>query len=176
MKRTLGPLAFAILFTGCQTDILTGESELEDPEIFAPEAPEIPDEAANLAEEALRLVNATRATGCRCGNTQMPPAPPLTVDSRLVSAAQSHSEDQARMRRMQHRGSDGSNVADRVTRTNYEWRRVGENIAWNYPNVSSAVRGWFSSEGHCLNLMNTHFQHMGFGEKDRYWTQVFATE
>jgi uncharacterized protein YkwD len=155
----------------------TGDPVLEDPEIpTTGNDLDVSDESLSMAEQALNLVNETRAAGCLCGGNQMPPVPPLQIDDRLVFAAQLHSEDQAQMNRMQHRGSDGSQVSDRVTRTGYKWRRVGENVAWNYSSISSVVEGWFNSEGHCLNLMNANFQHMGFGERDRYWTQVFGTE
>lgn len=75
---------------------------------------------------------------------------------------------------MQHKGSDGSTVGVRLTRAGFTWRSVGENVAWNYPNVEAVVAGWLSSPGHCLNIMNANFQYMGMGETDRYWTQVLA--
>ncbi|MTB49512.1 CAP domain-containing protein [Lewinella sp. W8] len=178
MQRIFSFLLFALLFTACQTDLTFGDPVFEDPEAPTTEDTnsDVSNEELTMAQQALNLVNATRAEGCRCGNTLMPPVAPLEIDERLMIAAQLHSEDQAQMNRMQHQGSDGSRVSDRVTRTGYRWRRVGENVAWNYPNIASVVQGWFNSEGHCLNLMNANFQHMGFGESNRYWTQVFATE
>ena len=104
----------------------------------------------------------------------MPPVPPVSLNAKLTSAARSHSEDQAQMRQMRHRGSDGSKVGIRVTRAGYAWRAVAENIAWNYPDVDAVFTGWLSSPGHCRNIMGANYTLMGIAEEDLYWTQVFA--
>jgi uncharacterized protein YkwD len=57
---------------------------------------------------------------------------------------------------LSHTGSDGSNVGQRVTRVDYTWSRVGENIAVNQADTNAVVQSWLqSSSGHCDNIMDT---------------------
>ena len=180
MLRHLASLLLFLLLvacSGCQTDLTTGQPLDEadtDPAITVDEP--APATAPALATTALELVNAQRATGCRCGSETLPAVPPLRLNDQLATAARLHSADQAAQNRMQHRGSDGSQVGTRVTRAGYAWRSVGENVAWNYPTVEAVIGGWFASEGHCRNLMNARFTDMGIAEDNRYWTQVFAAQ
>ncbi len=158
--------------TACETDLTTGEVIIEETDnevITSPDAA-----FSGLALTALDLVNQTRQAGCKCGTRNMPPVAPLRLHEQLMTAAQLHSADQAGMQKMDHRGSDGSSVGTRLTRSGYRWQAVGENIAWNYPDINAVTEGWFSSPGHCRNLMNPDYTVFGIGEKDLYWTQVFA--
>lgn len=134
----------------------------------------VAEDFAPFATATLALINDVRRAGCDCGDQTMPSVPTLSLHPQLNVAAQLHSDDQAAMGVMQHKGSDGSTVGVRLTRAGFTWRSVGENVAWNYPNVEAVVAGWLSSPGHCLNIMNANFQYMGMGETDRYWTQVLA--
>ncbi len=166
-------LLLALLSCGCETDIVTGEPAAEE-ETTAPVADPTPGAETAMAQDFLQRVNAVRASGCLCGTTRMPAVPALRLHPQLSSAAQAHSEDQARHGKMQHLGSDGSRVSDRVTRAGFTWRAVGENVAWNYRSVDAAMRAWLESEGHCKNIMGAQFQFLGVGERSFYWTQVFA--
>ncbi len=47
--------------------------------------------------------------------------PALTLDSRLVAAAEGHSLDMAQDNFFAHEGSDGSSVGDRLTCQGYAW-------------------------------------------------------
>jgi uncharacterized protein YkwD len=139
-------------------------------------------ERNELQRRALSAVNAARAETRRCGDTDYPPAPPLAWSAPLARAAQAHATDMASRSRFDHRGSDGSEVADRVTRAAYRWRHVGENIAAGVSDVESAVAGWLQSAGHCANIMDPRYAEMGVAyevsaasEAGIYWAQVFAT-
>ena len=165
-------LTVFIFCTGCESDLSTGVPVSDEPTAPVTGADTPADQSMRAL--VLSLVNENRLNGCRCGSRVMPPVAPLTGNARLTAAARAHSADQARMRRMQHKGSDGSNVGDRVTRAGYTWRNVGENIAWNYPDAEAVMAGWLSSPGHCRNLMSANFREMGMAETDLYWTQVFA--
>lgn len=129
-----------------------------------------PPPAANWQTELLNLVNnARRSAGLRT----------LTLESRLNTAAQLHSEDQARRQQMTHTGSDGSSVSTRVSRAGYRWSAVAENVAAGYTSASSVHTGWMNSPGHRANIMNGRYVHMGVGLARAnngvlYWTQVFA--
>ncbi|WBB81963.1 CAP domain-containing protein [Micromonospora sp. WMMD882] len=119
--------------------------------------------------QIVALVNAERAkAGCGA----------LTVDDKLTTAAQRHSEDQAATRKMSHTGSDGSNVGDRLARVGYAWRGYGENVAWNQSTPAAVMDAWMNSSGHRANILNCSVTEIGVGvarSNGPYWTQVFGT-
>jgi uncharacterized protein YkwD len=122
--------------------------------------------SAGEADTVVALVNQERAeAGCS----------PVTVDRRLATAAQEHSQDQADMGRMTHTGSDGSSVGQRVTEAGYTWRKVGENVASGTTSPERAMQLWMNSDGHRKNILNCAFKNIGVGVVDGYWTQDFAT-
>ena len=135
-----------------------------------------------VGREILAAVNAARAVPRNCGEHAFGAAAPLAWDDALGAAALAHSRDMAARRRFAHQGSDGSEVAARVTRAGYSWKLVGENIAAGQTSAQEAVAGWIESPGHCANLMNPAFTEMGAGydiSRARmpgfvYWTQVFG--
>lgn len=135
----------------------------------------------DVAAEVLKIANQARARGQRCGSKAFPAVPPLTLSPQLSDAAHEHSRDLARHNMLSHEGSDGSTVAERVTRTGYGWLTVGENVAAGPTTAQSVMEGWLASPGHCENLMSPRFTEMGLGyvvdAKSRsgvYWAQVFG--
>jgi uncharacterized protein YkwD len=139
------------------------------------------EDARVIRVQALKLVNEARAKPRKCGDTAFDAAKPLQLNTSLNSAALNHSLDMAERGVMTHAGSDGSNVAQRVTRVGYAWHRVGENVAAGAPGIDEVVRGWIGSPHHCANLMNPEFTEMGLAyavspatEDGIFWTQVFA--
>jgi len=90
--------------------------------------------------------------------------------------------DQAANNFMGHRGTDGSEVGVRVTRTGYRWSSVGENVAAGQPDAETVVKAWLDSPGHCENIMGPQFREMGVafalapkGDLRILWAQVFGT-
>ncbi|MGW5578972.1 CAP domain-containing protein [Micromonospora chokoriensis] len=123
---------------------------------------------SSQAREVVDLVNAERAkAGCKA----------LTINDKLMTAAQKHSQDQADHQNMSHTGSDGSNAGVRLDRVGYAWRTYGENVAWNQKTPTSVMDAWMNSSGHKANILNCAFTEIGVGIADSngpYWTQVFA--
>lgn len=124
--------------------------------------------------EMLDAVNAFRAEGRDCGDAWYSPVPPLTWSGRLETAARRHSHDMAQQGILTHEGSDGSRVGERVTRTGYDWRSVGENIARAQLSVDQVMVAWIESPSHCHAVMDPGYTQMGAAEENRFWTQVFA--
>ncbi|MGK5443733.1 CAP domain-containing protein [Micromonospora sp. URMC 105] len=123
---------------------------------------------SSQAREVVDLVNAERAKA-GCGK--------LSIDDKLMTAAQRHSQDQADHRNMSHTGSDGSDAGDRIERVGYSWRTYGENVAWNQKTPAEVMRAWMNSQGHRENILNCAFTEIGVGvasSNGPYWTQVFA--
>lgn len=134
-----------------------------------------------VAARVVELVNAARAEPRRCGRQSFEAAPPVKAAAQLEAAAAVHSLDMAARGSLAHEGSDGSAVGERVTRTGYAWRGVGENIAAGQRDADAAVAAWLSSPGHCATLMDARFTETGVafalapGKNPAiYWTQVFA--
>ncbi|ASB49342.1 hypothetical protein CDL62_09405 [Alkalitalea saponilacus] len=129
------------------------------------------------SEEMLKHVNEARANDCLCGDEEMSAVGPLQWDDKLARAAQRHANDMARRNFFSHTGSDRSSVSDRVERQRFDWQRVGENLAEGFHDVATVVQGWINSPGHCKNIMNGNFTHIGaaVSRDGKYWVQVFAT-
>ena len=134
----------------------------------------------NLSE-VLALINQLRVESQTCGDTSYPAVAEVTWSSTLTLAASEHSNNMANYNFFDHTGLDGSTVGTRVTAQGYTWSRVSENIAGDQISAQEVVDGWMSSEGHCINIMNSDVTEMGLAcqvnsdsDYQRYWTQVFA--
>jgi uncharacterized protein YkwD len=135
---------------------------------------------ARVHARVVDLVNAARSHSIRCGSTRFAAAPPLSVSRELNDAATRHARDMARRKFFDHRGADGSQPKDRVMRAGYLPRLTGENIALGPESAEEVVAGWLASPGHCANIMDSRFHHIGVGlasgrkRGQIYWVQDFG--
>jgi uncharacterized protein YkwD len=150
--------------------------------VASPFTPPSPGDRQEIGRRVLELTNEARSHGRRCGWVSFPAAPPLVSAPLLEHAAAVHSEDMAAHDYMDHTGRDGSSPADRVTRTGYKWRTIGENLASGITTPEEVVQGWIGSPHHCENLMDARFTQMASAYAVNpsssggiYWTQVFGT-
>lgn len=129
-------------------------------------------ETDNSADAVIQCTNAVRSSPTafagdyRCGSgwaNSYGSLGPLDKNSALMTAAQRHAEDNARMGQLTHTGSDGSRVSDRVGRAGYEYSSVRENIAFGYLSAKSVVMGWMCSDGHRKNIMSCDIKDIGVG-------------
>jgi uncharacterized protein YkwD len=141
-----------------------------------------PKEAARVSARVLALVNEARSKPRTCGSKSFLAAPPLQLSEQLEDAARLHARDMLKKNFLEHRGSDGSVPADRVSRTGYRWATVAENIASGSVDADAVVRGWLNSPGHCVNIMGAQYREMGVAyavdykkEPGIYWAQEFAS-
>ncbi len=51
---------------------------------------------------------------------------------------------------------------------------AGENIASGYRSPAQVVNGWMNSEGHRANILDSNFVHLGVGERNFNWVQMFT--
>lgn len=137
---------------------------------------------APLLRQVLNLVNVTRSTARTCGDVRFAAAGPVTIEPRLTQAADDFAELMATRDFFSHSSPDGSDPGDRITAAGYQWRTYGENIAAGYSEAGAVVQGWIESPGHCKNLMNPGFRHVGLGyaydpssRYGSYWVQDFGT-
>ena len=99
--------------------------------------------------------------------------PPLADNARLDTAAQIHADDMLAHNFFGHKGSDGSQPWDRVTRTGYTWSGVAENLAWNATSCADATGQWANSDGHKKNMLGD-YRDAGTGTALGYCVLVLA--
>ena len=99
---------------------------------------------------------------------------PVCYNWKLMTTAAVHSFDMHYKNYRGHTDLDGMEPWDRLSSRGYDWNRVAENIAWGQTSVSEVVEAWMASEGHRDNILNEEYTHMGIGEIDWVWTQLFA--
>jgi len=127
----------------------------------------------------LAEINRVRASGCNCGVSYMPPAPPLIWNDLLEISAIGHAMDMANQNYFSHTSLDGRTMQGRIQNAGYGYKgyksyAVGENIAEGPETIAEVMQGWFHSPGHCKNLMNPQFKEIGVAESNGYWVQDFG--
>src|SRR5207244_2934876 len=106
--------------------------------------------------------------------------PALEPDPVLFKVARAHSANMARKGEMKH-DLDGKSPARRVDEAGYDYRVVGENIAFSDGlHLKEIMKGWMESKHHRDNILDPKYRQIGLGigrnDKDEvYYTQVFAT-
>jgi uncharacterized protein YkwD len=129
------------------------------------------DPRGSVQRRVLELVNHNRRRG-GCGN--------LTVDRRLVVAANRHASEMGRRDYFAHKDARGGRAGDRVRAAGYRWSRYSENIAHGQDSVGEVVRAWMRSRAHRENIMNCDLREVGVGlafaaDGTPYWVQDFAS-
>ncbi|KAL8025075.1 putative CAP domain-containing protein [Plasmopara halstedii] len=127
----------------------------------------------NYYQQMLDAVNAERA---KAGLSA------LCTNQKLANAAARHSKDMAEHNFMDHIGSDGSTLSERITDAGYSWTMVAENIAAGQEDVASVMESWMNSAGHRANILGADYTMFGtsyvFSAQSKYrhyWTQDFAS-
>lgn len=128
--------------------------------------------------------------------------PPHKLQSSLMSAAQSHSQNMATRNFLMHCDPDTlTEPWDRMTQAGYSWNAAAENIAAGQSTPATVVAGWMLSQGHRANILSNQYRETGAGyvldsgdssnvrtnnngscgvqnsnggPYQRYWTQVFG--
>jgi uncharacterized protein YkwD len=136
----------------------------------------------DFIDKAIALVNAGRGVARKCGTTDYPAVGALKWQTQAEQAALTQVQYLQQNNLFTHDGAGGSTVGARLTATGYVWQTVGENIAAGFPDLETTVKGWFDSEGHCVNLMNAAFTDLGVAavlgsstnKYKTYWGMVLA--
>lgn len=106
----------------------------------------------------------------------------MTLERKLTTAAARHSNDLARVDKISHTGTDGSNPWKRVKRTGYQPQLAAENVGAGQRSFAEVLQGWKESPGHNKNLLLADATHMGVALKTNpnsryqtFWTLVLGT-
>jgi len=89
--------------------------------------------------------------------------PRLRESVRLDRSAEGHSDDMARRDYFAHVSPGGSSPFDRISATGYRSSAAGENIATGFPTPASVITAWTSAVGHCQNILDPLYAHIGVG-------------
>lgn len=99
-----------------------------------------------------------------------------------AAVAKAHSKDMVTRNFFDHINPDGDRVGARLTAGGVEWSICAENIVAGYYDPYGIANGWYNSERHRKNILNTKYKYIGvgfaFGEKSEYkyyGTQNFYT-
>ena len=149
--------------------------------LAAPFLPPPPEAAAAIALRVLDLVNRARERPRICGDRRFAATRPVALSGMLSRVSLAHAADMAQHSHFSHTARDGSTPAERVTRSGYTWKAVGENIAAGQTTPESVVEGWLKSPQHCANVMAPQFHEMGIAyyvnrtsKAGIYWVQLFG--
>lgn len=108
---------------------------------------------AGYVQELISLINQARASAY---------LPALTVNSQLMAAAQGHSADMACNNFLDHTGSDGSWIGDRLLRAGYPANtNYSEIIAIGTP--QNAINQWQSDKPHWDAVLDPNVTEIGAG-------------
>ena len=160
LRTTVAVIAIALASSACAARAVAGQGS-----------------TAALSARVVELVNAARGNSRSCGAERFSATSALRVAPQLNDAAAHHARDMARRKYFDHRGSDGSQPKDRVIRAGYLPSLTGENIAFGPESAEEVVAGWLASPGHCANIMDARFKHIGVAvatgrnRKQIYWVQ-----
>ena len=108
--------------------------------------------------------------------------PALKVNATLLKVARAHSANMARQQKMEH-VLDDRTPAQRVDKAGYDYRSVGENLAFGEKGakIDAIMKGWMDSKVHRDNILAAKFDEIGIGlatddKGDTYYTQVFGKQ
>lgn len=112
------------------------------------------------ADDMLAAVNAARAAQSLS---------PLTREARLDAAACRQARDLGRhelfdVESLSHRGSDGSDLGQRLREAGYGFRTAAENLAAGVADPGKVVSLWMTSEGHRRNILTGDFREAGMAQ------------
>lgn len=100
---------------------------------------------------------------------------PISMDSGLNRASQTHSADMAANNYYSHTSQDGRSYIDRAYAEGY-WMPAGENLARGPRTPEEVMNAWMNSSSNRANILNCNIRTMGVGlaGPGYYWTQMFG--
>ncbi len=167
-----GPWPFGP-FAPAQRTPVSARTQLED-ELLSPnlgEPASVPADAAAMRKGLLAAINAERA---RHG------LPRLASDATLEQIADYHATRMIDGNFFAHVDPyDGSTVAVRAAKFDYDFLKIGENLAAGQESPSAVLADWLASPAHRANLLDPEFSAAGITVLDggrylRYWAIVLS--
>ena len=149
----------------------------ENEPVFGPDGRPVPqvyrisdDDQARIQFRMLDSVNVLRqARGLE----------PVSLSAHLNAAAKTHALDMSVQNRPWHFGSDGSSPLDRVSRTGYPGRLIGENISETYETEIETLSAWTEKPEARQVILDPRARDIGFAWHQEesgkiWWTLVMG--
>ena len=166
-------LRFSIIFAA-----LLAISACSTPEPrFGPDGKPLPQiyriQSGDTAEIQFRMLDGVNALRQARGTA------PVRLSSELTAAAKTHSRDMSVQNRPWHFGSDGSNPIERVQRTGYQGRLIGENISETYETELQTLAAWMDTPETRQVILDPRARDLGFAWRQEssgkiWWTMILA--
>lgn len=122
--------------------------------------------AVSADPAALSAVNTAREAAGRA---------PLVYSDTLEAVARAHGDDMVLNGFFSHAGSNGSDIADRLSRAGFSFCFAAENIARGQIDVAQVMVGWMESRGHKRNILHKKARAVGLARTgDNTWVMVLA--
>ncbi len=105
---------------------------------------------------------------------------PLVINAQLMKVARDQSALMVQARTLDHTVK-GRTLTLRINEVGYTYCNIGENIAQSTYSAKQVVIMWMKSQGHRMNILDSHFKEIGVGisiapNGDKYYTQVFGAQ
>ncbi len=106
--------------------------------------------------------------------------PALTLDANLTAAAATHAKDMSVQNRPWHFGSDGSSPIERVQRSGFNGRLVGENISETYETELETLAAWMQQPDTRRIILSPDADKLGFSWHQEskgkiWWTMILGS-
>jgi hypothetical protein len=88
--------------------------------------------------------------------------PGLSLNSKLMQAAQAKAADMFAKNYWAHVSPDGLQPWTFITNAGYAYSYAGENLAKDFLTSSGVMAGWMGSAGHRANILNVNYTDVGF--------------
>lgn len=112
-----------------------------------------PGDTSKIVYRMLDNINALRAKASEA---------PLELSAQLTAAAATHSRDMSVQNRPWHFGSDGSSPIERVQRTGYTGRFLGEDISETYETELQTLAAWMDQKDTRDVILDPKAVNLGF--------------
>lgn len=116
-----------------------------------------PARARSDAAKVVALLNTHRAAA-GLGPLRMAPA--------LNAAAHSFACELASRGTLNHIGTDGARLSERLLRAGYDTMLIAENAAYGQKSPEAVVAAWMASPGHRANILRPGLNFVGVGQAD----------
>jgi len=89
----------------------------------------------------------------------------LTVNRKLVSAAEEKTDDMFKFQYFEHNSPSGVTPWDLIKTAGYDYRYAGENLAIDFITAESAHKALMASDSHRENILNQNYTEIGISVK-----------
>src|SRR5665213_3347191 len=87
----------------------------------------------------------------------------LKLNAQLVQAAQAKANDMALRNYWSHNTPAGNPPWVFVSAQNYQYDKIGENLAAGFDDAQATINGWMASPEHRQNMLDSAYSDVGFG-------------